>query len=277
MRAIAGLTLREMLRRRATLTLAIAVLAFIALSGWAFHALVHSYGPAGEARLYASEQLVFVMLVFSGMLALTASFLSASAISPELESGVAISLLARPLTRSGYVLGKWLGLAALVACFSLLSGALELLVAFWSAGFVPPDPLAALAALGAQALVLMTLGLWLSTRLSSITAAILSVALFFLAWMAGVGGALGVALHNSTLQVAGAVSQLAVPTNGLWQAAEYYLEPPSVVAILHLKGIVGADPFVAASPEPTAFYIWCALWVAGVAGAAVWSLRRRDF
>ncbi len=276
MRVVAGLTLREMLRRRTTLALLLTALAFVALSGWAFHALVSSYGPGGEAQLFSSEQLVFVMLVFSGILALTASFLSAAAVAPELESGVALSLLARPMTRLRYVFGKWLGLAVLVGSFSLLTGGLEFVTVFWAVGYAPPHPVYALLALTAEALLLMTFALLCSTRLSTITSAISSMVLFFLAWMAGMAGTLGHTLHNVTLQRIGEVSQLLLPTDGLWQAAQYYLEPPSVLALLRSLGAQGLNPFVSLAPQPFAFYVWAALWLLAMVLLAVWSMQRRE-
>jgi ABC-type transport system involved in multi-copper enzyme maturation permease subunit len=276
MRAVARLTLQEMLRRRTTLVLLVTTLVVVALSGWAFHALLHSYGPGGEAMLFASEQLIFVMLIFSGILALAATFLSAAAVAPEIESGVALSLLARPLTRMRYILGKWLGLGALIAAFSLVTGGLEFLTAFLAVGFVPPHPWYALLAMTWEALLLMTLALALSTRLSTITSAIIGMVAFFIAWMAGIAGGLGQFLHNATLQQISAVAQLLLPTNGLWQAAEYYLEPPSVVVLLRSIGRVGVNPFVALGQQTTVFYIWTVLWVLMVLGIAIWSMRRRE-
>ncbi len=276
MRAVARLTLQELLRRRTTLVLLLTTLVVVALSSWAFRALAHAYGPGGEAMLFASEQLIFVMLIFSGILALAATFLSAAAVAPEIESGVALSLLARPLTRMRYILGKWLGLAALIGVFSLLTGGLEFLTAFWAVGFVPPHPVYALLAMTWEALLLMTLALALSTRLSTITSAIVGMVAFFVAWMAGIAGGLGQALHNATLLQIGGTAQILLPTNGLWQAAEYYLEPPSVVVLLRSIGRIGANPFAALGPQTTAFYIWTAIWLLIVLGLAIWSMRRRE-
>ncbi|MDA8344656.1 MAG: ABC transporter permease subunit [Thermaerobacter sp.] len=276
MRAIALLTLREMLRRRTTVAIALAVLLVVSLSGWAFHALVSSLGPGGEAKLFASEQLVFVMLVFSGILALAASFLSAAAVAPELESGVALSLLARPLTRLRYILGKWIGLAALITGFSLVTGGAEFLTVFGVVGYTPPHPALALLALTAEAILLMTLSLFLSTRLPTITSAIISMVLFFLAWMAGVAGTIGNELHSGTLVRIGEVAQLVVPTNGLWQAAEYFLEPSSVLVLGQSLGRTAENPFIVLVPQTAAFYGWAVLWLLAFLLLSIWSMRRRE-
>ncbi len=122
----------------------------------------------------------------------------------------------------------------------------------------------------------MTLALLCSTRLSTITSAISSMVLFFLAWMAGMAGTLGHTLHNVTLQRIGEVSQLLLPTDGLWQAAQYYLEPPTVLALLRSLGAQGLNPFVSLAPQPFAFYVWAALWLLAMVLLAVWSMQRRE-
>ena len=52
--------------------------------------------------------------MFSFVLAMTAAFLGAPAIGGDLESGVALALLARPLRRVDLLVGRWLGLAVVV-------------------------------------------------------------------------------------------------------------------------------------------------------------------
>ena len=78
--------------------------------------------------------------MFSGVLALSAVVVASPAISSELESGVALSMLARPVSRYQVVLGKWLGLAALIVVYVAATTALELLVVDLTTGYVPPGP-----------------------------------------------------------------------------------------------------------------------------------------
>lgn len=276
MRWIAWLTVRELLRRKMTLAfLAIAVIA-IASSVWVLHALMSLGTPSAEYRLIVSQQLIFTMLAFTGILALSAVFLSAPAVANEIESGVALSLLARPLSRAEYILGKWLGLAVLVASFAILTVGAELVLTFRIVGYLPPHPVLALLALVALALVLMTLSLFLSTRLAAITTGIICTAGFFLSWVAGVAAGIGSALGHPTLVTAGAVSRLILPTDGLWQAAAYELEPRSLTLLAStLDPRLAANPFVVLAPPPTAFLVWAGLWILIVLALSVWSLRRK--
>jgi ABC-type transport system involved in multi-copper enzyme maturation permease subunit len=55
-----------------------------------------------------------------------ALFLSVGAISGEIDSGALHAVLARPLGRAQYVLGRWLGLVALIAAFvGAISGEID--------------------------------------------------------------------------------------------------------------------------------------------------------
>ena len=58
---------------------------------------------------------------------------------------------------------------------------------------------------------------------------IIGVALFGITWLAGVVGSLGATFHISSMRTAGHVAQYLIPTDGLWHAAIYYLEPPQYV------------------------------------------------
>ena len=57
--------------------------------------------------------------MFSFVLAMTAAFLGAPAIAADLESGVAQAMLARPIRRADLVVGRWLGLAAVVVAYAV--------------------------------------------------------------------------------------------------------------------------------------------------------------
>ena len=194
---IARLTIREAARRRLLLALAILTVIVIGLTGWGFQHLSTLTNPDGtpiaasELRLATSQVLVLVEFMFSAVLALSAVVVASPAISSELESGVALSMFARPLSRYQVVLGKWLGLAALIVVYVAATTALELVVVSLTTGYVPPGPVGLAAYLIGEGIVVMSLALLVSTRLSGMTAGVISLVLFFLAWIGGVAGAIG--------------------------------------------------------------------------------------
>ena len=143
---IARLTIREAARRKLLLALALLTLIVIGLTGWGFQhlsTLTTADGtpiPASELRLATSQVLVLVEFMFSAVLALSAVVVASPSISSEVESGVALAILARPVSRYQVVLGKWLGFAALILVYVGATTALELLVVAFTNNYVPPGP-----------------------------------------------------------------------------------------------------------------------------------------
>jgi ABC-type transport system involved in multi-copper enzyme maturation permease subunit len=207
---------------------------------------------------------------------MTAAFLGAPAIAADLESGIALAMLARPIRRSEYVMGRWLGLVFVVAAYAAASGFLEIGAVGLLTGHYPPEPLLAVVFLAAQAVVLLTIALLLGTRLPAIAAGAICVVIFGLAWMAGVFGGVARAFDADALAVVSDATRWLFPSDGLWRGVIYGLEPPLVSVIASGSEIGDANPFYAFAPPPLAFIVWSVLWIAGVLALAVWSLDRRE-
>src|SRR6266542_3851380 len=103
--------------------------------------------------------LIVVTFMFSGVLALSAAVVAGPLISSEVESGLLLSMLARPVRRSEVVIGKWLGLGVLVALYAAGSAFLELTAVDWATGYVPPHPDQLVIYVAAEGVVLLSLGM----------------------------------------------------------------------------------------------------------------------
>lgn len=280
---IAGLTIAETARRRLLLALVLLSVAAVALTGWGFSRIPLIAGPQGsplpalQVLIVTSQLLILVMFMFSFVLALSAVFVSSAAVAGEIESGVALALVARPIHRREVILGKWLGYATLVAFYAVSVVAAELAVVKLGTGYVPPDPLGLAAYLVAEGVVLLTLTLALSTRLSGMVVGVIVLALFGLAWLGGIVGGIGVALGNEAVANAGAVTKMVLPSDGLWRGAVFSLQPAVLAAAFASGGpAVAASPFAAAAPPAAGYLLWCAVWVGGVLTLAMWSFHSRE-
>jgi ABC-type transport system involved in multi-copper enzyme maturation permease subunit len=279
---VAWLTVREAARRRLFIALLLITAAAVTLTAWGF-AQVRDALPPGtltsdvERQLIYAQLLILVTFMFSFVLALSAVFIAAPIVAGELESGIALALLARPVRRVEYLVGRWLGVAALVFGYAVGAGVAELVVVRLITGYAPPSPVPAIGYLCAEALVLLTLALALSTRLSAITAGVIGVAIFGLAWIGGIVGGIGVALDEPGISRVGEISRLLLPTDGLWRGVAYHLEPtPLLLAAQGAGPAAAAFPFFAAEPPSTPYLAWCAGWVVLVLGLAIVSFRRRE-
>jgi ABC-type transport system involved in multi-copper enzyme maturation permease subunit len=273
---IAALTLREASRRRVLLALAVLTVVLLVLSGWGFSRLAAESGDStltsGEARLTASILLNLVMFGFSLIAALGTAFLAGPTLSGETESGIALAVLARPIRRSAFLLGKWLGLVVFGSGFVVLAGLAQCLVVWATVGYWPPEPAAALALLAAQTIVLLTLALLLSTAISPMASGVVAVGLFGAMWVAGVVGGIGESLGNDAVGRVGTVSRMLLPTDGLWRGAmNAFQDPGSLVQMGE-----GGFPFLSEGPLSPAYLAWAAVWIAVIWGLTALSFQRRD-
>jgi len=280
---IARLTVQEASRRRLLLALVILTLVVVGFSAWGFNKITtvtRSDGtllPPAAVTAITSQLLIVITFMYSGVLALSAAVVAGPLISSEVESGLLLSMLARPVRRSEIVIGKWLGLAVLVAIYAAGSAFLEIAAVDWATGYVPPHPIELVLFVGAEGLALLSVGLLLSTRLSGITGGVIALVAWLMAWIAGVVGDIGVSLQNQAIENVGTISHLILPTDGLWRGAVYAMEPDVVLATLRAGGTIAqANPFAAVDPPPVQFLAWVAIWFALMLALSVWSFRTRE-
>lgn len=279
---IARLTVAEAARRRILWVLLALTVVSVTLTTWGVERLVTLARDEGalelEIQVGVSQVLILVAFMFSFVLAMTAAFLGAPSIAADLESGVAHSMLARPIRRADLVVGRWMGLVAVIASYAALSGLLEISTVRLVSGYTPPSPLLAVGFLAAQAVVLLTLAMLLSSRLPAIASGAICVVLFGLAWMAGVFAGIGRVFDAGPLVAAAEASRWLLPTDVLWRGTVHALEPPLVIAgALEAGGeMAEGNPFFASGPPPTELLLWSVGWVAVVLVATAISLGRRD-
>jgi ABC-type transport system involved in multi-copper enzyme maturation permease subunit len=274
---VAALTLREAARRRVLAALGVLTVVLLGLSAWGFSRL--SAGSelgftTGQARLAGSLLLNLVLFGLSLIAALGTAFLAGPSVSGETESGIALAVLARPVRRAEVLLGKWLGLVAFGSGFIVLAGLAQCLIVRATVGYWPPDPAAGLALLAAQTVVLLTLGVLLSTAVSPMASGVVAVGLFGATWIAGVVGGLGDSLGNAGVGRVGTVSRVLLPTDGLWRGAMHAFQDPAALTQFGADG--GGFPFLSPAALTPAYLLWAALWVAMVGTLAATAFTRRD-
>jgi ABC-type transport system involved in multi-copper enzyme maturation permease subunit len=274
---IARLTVFEALRRRVVLTVFILTPIVVGLTGWGFSKLTHLTNndgtalAASEIRLNEAVLLILIAFMFSVVMAMGASFLAAPALANDIESGLLLAILPRPIRRAEVVLGKWLGLATPLVAYAFVAGGIQLTVVQAVTGYLPPHPAQAIAYIAAQSLVLLTVTLLASTRLAPMASGIIVVVLFGAGWIIGIAQTVGATFNNHALANAGTGFSLVFPSDGLWRGAVSALEPAALLA----EG-VRFDPLVATSSPTTAYLVWAALWGAGMLAWAIHSFSRRE-
>ena len=273
---VAALTLQEAARRKVLRSLAVLTVLLLGLSAWGFSRIDAEFGglTSGEAVIAAATVLNLVMFGLSLIAALGTAFLAGPTLAGDIESGTALAMLARPIRRSSVLLGKWLGLVAFGGGFVVLAGLAQLVIVRATTGYWPPRPVAGLALLAFQTVVLLTLGLLLSTAISPMASGIVAVGLFGSTWVAGVVGGVGTALGNDSVERVGTVSRMLLPTDGLWRGAMNAFQDPSL--LLQFSEAFEGHPFLSPVGLTPAYVAWSAIWTAVVLALSALTFHRRD-
>jgi Cu-processing system permease protein len=275
---VARWTLLEAVRRRLVLAAVLLSAAFVVLFAVAFSILY------GRARSVEDQDGVF--LVFAGTLqtvlglyavqflaAFLALLLSVGAISSEVESGTLHAVLARPLRRSEYLLGRWLASAGLLAGYVTVMATSLLLVARVVADYQPVDPVRAVLLMVLEAVLLLTVGLLGSTFLPTLANGVVLFSLFGLAWMGGIVEFVGDTVGNQTMVDLAVAVSLLFPSDAIWRAASYYLQPPTFLGVAVSRGGI---PFASLTPPTAALLAWALAYPAAALLGALRAFARRD-
>jgi Cu-processing system permease protein len=275
---VARWTLLEAVRRRLVLAAVLLSAAFVVLFAVAFSILY------GRARSVEDQDGVF--LVFAGTLqtvlglyavqflaAFLALLLSVGAISSEVESGTLHAVLARPLRRSEYLLGRWLASAGLLAGYVTVMATSLLLVARVVADYQPVDPVRAVLLMVLEAVLLLTVGLLGSTFLPTLANGVVLFSLFGLAWMGGIVEFVGDTVGNQTMVDLAVAVSLLFPSDAIWRAASYYLQPPTFLGVAVSRGGI---PFASLTPPTAALLAWALAYPAAAMLGALRTFARRD-
>src|SRR5258708_7746565 len=148
---IARFTLQKAISRRLILAGVVISLGYIGLFTLGFHfAYDKSFENTTSAEARLSLGIAFATLTLFGVYVVNylasflALFLSVGAVSGEIDSGTLHAVLARPLRRAEFIIGRWLGYSSIIAVYIVAMTSLVLLIARTIAGYEVPDPIPAL-------------------------------------------------------------------------------------------------------------------------------------
>jgi ABC-type transport system involved in multi-copper enzyme maturation permease subunit len=181
------------------------------------------------------------------------------------------------MSRAEFVLGKWLGVVITILVYAVPTTALQLFMVDRIVGYVPPHPLEFIAYITAEAVVVLTLALALSTRFAGMVGGVVALIFWGVAWIGGIVGGVGAVLDNATAVHVGTATRLLLPTDGMWRGAIWSLEPASIIAGVRAAGRAAAgNPFFAADPAEPLYVAWTAAWILAGLAVSVWLVSRRE-
>jgi Cu-processing system permease protein len=289
---VARWTVLEARRRRLLAAGVVLSVAFVALFAVGFTLAYHDQERAlreavalGAAGVSAREELlamstVLVVLGLYGvqfLAALLGLFLGVASVSPEIDSGALHAVLARPLSRLQYLLGRFLALAGLLAAYVVLMSGSLLLCARIVAGYTPDDVGRVVALMLLEVVVLLAVSLLGSTVLPTLANGVVMLALFGLAWLGGILGFVAtIPPGNELLANLGTAAGLLLPADAVWRGASFHALPPSLLVASSMAEGPDEVPFLSTVPMAPAMLAWALAYPVACLALAVAAFRRRD-
>ena len=276
---IAAYALRESLRRRVFLVVALLTLVFLGLYGFGAYKLFQStegiVPPAGISADELVGATLFGLSMFATLFLGTvlSVFTTLGAIRGDSERGLLQPLVVRPVGRPTFLLARFLGASAVgavyvVVVFLAAMGLTALAGGWW------PDRIAGPALeLACGVVILTALSLLGSVVLSATANGIAVFMLFGAGLVAGLLGQIGEALDSHTLHTIARVTSWAIPFEALYQDA---LNRITLDTTGFTEWALHLGPFGGAELGGTWLPLWTAAYLAGVLGLAVWAFSRRD-
>lgn len=225
MMAIAAASFKEALRKKLFILVAVVTLVYLIIFGIINYFVVKDIAGEGAlgALVVASTIVSFLGFYFSSMLvALLTIMVSVGAISSEVESGVIHSIVTRPLKRSSYVLGKYLGLGVLSVAYAvLLFAAVIGICAVFQLPIIkalePVNLIKGLLFFALEPLAILSLSIYGSTAFKTLSNGIFVVSIYILGLIGGMMEQIGTMLENQSVTNWGIFSSLISPFDVIYR------------------------------------------------------------
>jgi ABC-type transport system involved in multi-copper enzyme maturation permease subunit len=279
-RVVAVFTLRESLRRRVFLVVALLTVAFLglyALGTWRLFAEVDVHeldGTGVEVGTVAGATLLGLAMfgtLFLGTV--LAVFLTLGAVRGDAERGLLQPLLVRPLSRRTLLLGRYAAAATVCAGYVIFVFLAAAVITWITGGWWPDRLIVPALGLALAVAIIAALSLAGSVFLSSTANGIAVFMVFGAGLVAGLLGQIGEALSSDTLEDVADVASWLLPFEGLYQAG---LAGLTADTIGFTRLAIDLGPFGGAESAGIGLWLWAFVYL-GLVGA--WALRgfsRRD-
>jgi Cu-processing system permease protein len=276
---VAGYALQEALRRRIFHVVLVLTAVYLGLywlgADTAFEDVAEFGGelPVEEQELTGGTLFGLSMFGTLFLGAVLAAFLTLGVVRGDAERGLLQPLVVRPVGRSAFLIGRFLGAVAVCVPYVLAVYTACALITRTAGGWWPDHFLRPGFQLAAGVLVIAALGLFGSVFLSATANGIAIFMVFGAGLVAGLLGQIGEALNSDTLQTVAERTSWALPFEALYQDALYRITSES-------RGFTGLaiqlGPFGGSEAGGAILPLWVIGYFAAVLAATLVAFARKD-
>jgi Cu-processing system permease protein len=277
---IAGHSLREAVRRRVLLVVALLTTVFLGLYALAafeaFNSLEQEGGggiPLDERALAGGTLLGLAMFVALFLGVVLAVFLTLGAVRGDAERGLLQPLVVRPVGRTTLLAGRMLAASAVCAAYVVVVFLAAVLITNAAGDFTPSSIVVPAAGLALGVVTVVAVSLLGSTVLGTTANGIAIFMVFATGLAAGLLGQIGEGLQVDALETASSIMSWIVPFEALYQNGLHALTSDIGGAA---GVIVQLGPFGGASDVGPTIWVWAVAWSAIVLTLAALAFKRRD-
>jgi len=276
---IARHVLQESVRRRVFVVVLVLTLLFLALFTLATVEAFNAQTPFGGGGSFSPHAITAVTMnglgVFASLFLATvlAVFLTLGAVRGDAERGLLQPLVVRPLGRREFLLGRFVGAVAVCVAYVDVLYALVVLIVHQAGGSWPDYVIGPGVALAGAVTILVAMSLLGSVFLSATANGIAMFMLYGAGLVSGLLAAIGAALDAHTVLTIAHDITLALPFEGLYQAALHALGSNQTGLT---RVLVNLGPFGASHPNSVPFDIWAVVYLAILSVLATVGFERRD-
>ena len=276
---IARHVLQESVRRRVFVVVLVLTLLFLALFTLATVEAFNAQTPFGGGGSFSPHAITAVTMnglgVFASLFLATvlAVFLTLGAVRGDAERGLLQPLVVRPLGRREFLLGRFVGAVAVCVAYVVVLYALVVLIVHQAGGSWPDYVIGPGGALAGAVTILVAMSLLGSVFLSATANGIAMFMLYGAGLVSGLLAAIGAALDAHTVLTIAHDITLALPFEGLYQAALHALGSNQTGLT---RVLVNLGPFGASHPNSVPFDIWAVVYLAILSALATVGFERRD-
>ena len=279
-RVIALFTLRESLRRRVFLIVALLTVAFLglyALGTWRLFADLdpRELSTAGVELETVAGATILGLSMFATLFLGTvlAVFLTLGAVRGDAERGLLQPLLVRPVSRGTLLLGRFAAAASVCAIYVIAVFLCATVITWITGGWWPDRLIVPALGLALAVTFLAAVSLTGSVFLSGTANGIAVFMVFGAGLAAGLLGQIGEALDSNTLVDISDVATWLLPFEGLYQAALAALTADTVG---FTRLAIELGPFGGAQSAGIGLWLWALVYLAFVGAAALRGFNRSD-
>lgn len=279
---ISGFTLQEAFAKKLILALLLLTVVFLGLYFYGANALHNNLmeraEELGRERLRRSDEIyssltIMGLYIVNFLGSLVGIMLGVSTLSGEVESGLLMTILIKPIRRAQLVLGKWLGLSVVSLVYLTLLSLGVIYGTQMITGYIPENYW--------TTVLLMNLGTWIlltSTVLCSaifpvLTSGVVMFMVYALSWTGGLVGNLGKLTDTPLMVTIGNYAHYIFPSDAMWRFASYYLQTPTMRMFREDRG---GNPLIGNDPIQSGDLVWGFVYLALMLGLAVAVFQKRD-